>query len=79
MAPPAPVGQRLDRPLHRRGRGPGAAPALRWRALADITAGDGGKTIHSWSRALVVIVPASVDSGVFDVPEAAGAKKEPAR
>jgi hypothetical protein len=45
-------------------------PALRDRALSETTYADGGRRIEAWSKATTLIEDASVDSGVFELPDA---------
>jgi hypothetical protein len=44
-------------------------PHVRFRALADTTPGVDGKGTYSWMKAVKVITDASVDTGVFEMPQ----------
>lgn len=42
---------------------------LRFRALAETTPSADGKGMYSWTKAVRVVTDASVDTGVFDLPD----------
>ena len=45
------------------------SPEMRYRTLSETTWSKDGKELHGWSKAVKVVQNASVDTGVFDLPD----------